>query len=171
MPTGEFTWSRYYQTPIRDTSDTVYYIPRESQSTAFPTFTSTEFEDYINAMREWLGNKPKEKTELDKIKEEMPLFFLQDNQRLSDLDNFRVIYGEIIMKAFDEFWNKEKDNIFSFCYECGGMSYNEAAAVWKAALEWVLNDNDVGYEELDEYDRATGIRCVWVDDIEKELEE
>lgn len=45
-----------------------------------------------------------------------------------------------------------------------------AREAWKAALNEILTNGEWGYDEVDEYDRDTGIRCIWINDIRKELE-
>ncbi len=67
------------------------------------------------------------------------------------------------MKEFDKWWEKNNE----FCHNrCGQHSVEDAADVWKAALEWVL----IYYKEEDMLDWEI-IASRLKDRIDKELEE
>ena len=65
------------------------------------------------------------------------------------------------MKAFEKWWKPSNEVM---CYECGGYCKEDAEAVWRAALEWILRDEDAyccgevdGWDEWHECPKDTAI--------------
>ena len=62
------------------------------------------------------------------------------------------------MKEFEKLYRKKPLSDFN-----GSRAI--ARHYWKAALEWVLNDNEVFFDNYDEYGHKKDSRCFYVDDI------
>lgn len=82
------------------------------------------------------------------------------------------------MKAFEE-WIKKTKFQEQYCFECGGISKEDLEPVWKAALEWALEEGccegdggmDYASKELQKKYPKAYIEYIEANRLRKELEE